>query len=209
MKTRTTCTILAVATLGVLQASPDARAWKPHTHIVATNTALLDAGPDGAICLPGLSDEQIPIGQTPLVRWELHEGAIHYHNLLLMLAPYIRAGAIGPDGVPDPFTGQLVAHVDHRLDGGQGMDADLGECAAEASCDGICGAWAPVGCSCSEFCDGDQCCGDRDLVCGAAHDSCADRCGEAGDQLSCGCTPACAVAGSCCADYQAECGAPW
>lgn len=89
-----------------------ARAWKPRTHALGANTTLVDAA-DAHICLPGLGDEQIPIGETPLVGTYEDGGERRRFNDLTLMGPYVRAGAMGPDAFPDGAFGQLAVHVDH------------------------------------------------------------------------------------------------
>ncbi len=110
----------------LLAAPMPAMGWSPRTHVLTANETLLDAQ-DGHICLPqlGLYDpesglwSQIPIGSTPLYQWvfippsEDGGGRWVVLNELVRFAPYIRAGAVGPDGVPDPIMGQQLTHVDH------------------------------------------------------------------------------------------------
>ncbi len=81
--------------------------------------------------------------------------------MVLDLAPYVRAGSVGPDGYPDFLWGQLAAHVDHRNNppaalfpgGFDRRDADLRACWAElpvlpAPCIAghLCDAGCPVIC---------------------------------------------------------------
>lgn len=89
-----------------------AYAWKPHTHALTANTALVDAM-DGYICLPGLSEEPISLGETELIGWYTDNGAWKPYNDLKDLGPYLRAGTMGPDAFPDAVWGQLATHVDH------------------------------------------------------------------------------------------------
>ncbi|MBI4510621.1 MAG: hypothetical protein HY698_13390 [Deltaproteobacteria bacterium] len=89
-----------------------AYAWKPHTHSLTANLALKDAA-DGKMCLPGLSTNQIPRGQTDLngTFYDPARGWTRFDDLV-SLDRYVRAGALGPDAFPDPIFGQLAIHVD-------------------------------------------------------------------------------------------------
>ena len=110
-RTRTiTAAAVVVAILAIL--APPAQAWKPHTHLISANESLLDAR-DAHICLPGLSSAQIPIGENELVGHRVIDGRLRTYNRLVELGPYVRAGALGPDAIPDAAWGQLAVHVDH------------------------------------------------------------------------------------------------
>ena len=109
--------------------SGPSHAWSPRTHVLTANETILDAQ-DGALCLPQLGRynndselwAQLPIGSTPLYKWvyipptEENGDRWVVLNEWVRMAPYIRAGAVGPDGVPDPIMGQQLTHVDHSQD---------------------------------------------------------------------------------------------
>ena len=121
--TRLLLSFLALLSCSLLLPSP-ASAFKPEMHIQTANMAIYDAL-DGGICLDGLTGPlalgmakppQVMLGNTTLQRFVMSfddTGApsVKYHTWLLQYAPYIRAGAIGPDAYPDPITGQLLVHV--------------------------------------------------------------------------------------------------
>lgn len=111
-KKHTTATTLIAGILAFTFMLPEAKAWKPRTHALTANSALADAA-DSHICLPGLSPEQIPIGETPLVGTYVLDGEKKHFNDLANLGPYVRAGSFGPDAWPDAAFGQLAIHVDH------------------------------------------------------------------------------------------------
>ena len=140
--------MLLAAALSLVAFPSSSWAWKVHSHVLATNAAVLDAM-DGAICLPGLTGNgdadgqqvQVPLGQTRLDGWELtDEGVVRYH-FLDDLAPYLRAGSVGPDGVPDPLTGQRQSHVDWT----RGLDNPLDQAdEATAGLEESLGGYAPL-----------------------------------------------------------------
>ncbi|MFH0900021.1 MAG: hypothetical protein V2A73_05270, partial [Pseudomonadota bacterium] len=103
---------VTIMTFAVVSLSPaQASAWKPHTHVMTANAALVDAA-DGGVCLPGISSEEVPIGDTPLVGIYNRNGAWQRFNDLKNLGMYLRAGSLGPDAYPDVMWGQLATHVD-------------------------------------------------------------------------------------------------
>ena len=119
--------LAALLCVAALAAWPTkAAAFKVKMHLRTANVAMYDAI-DGAICLPGLTGPttpqgqrpaQIPLGNTPLQHfWSEYneQGQIQtsYRTWLLQYAPYVRAGAIGPDGFPDMIMGQLFVHANH------------------------------------------------------------------------------------------------
>jgi hypothetical protein len=101
-----------VPLLLVMLAPATARAWKPHSHALTSNAALQDAQ-DGHMCLPGISNQQIAIGETDLVGSYQSSGRFKRFNDLRDLSPYVRAGSLGPDAYPDAIYGQFANHVDH------------------------------------------------------------------------------------------------
>ena len=121
--TRLLLSLLALLSCALLLPSP-ASAFKPEMHIQTANMAIYDAL-DGGICLDGLTGPlalgmakppQVMLGNTTLQRFVMSfddagTPSVKYHTWLLQYAPYIRAGAIGPDAYPDPITGQLFVHV--------------------------------------------------------------------------------------------------
>ncbi len=129
-KKHTALTSLVASFLAFTFLLPEAKAWKPRTHALTANAALVDAA-DAHICLPGLSSNQIPIGETPLVGTFTQDGEQIKFNDLAHLGPYVRAGALGPDAWPDAVFGQLAIHADHSrfapgdvFFGGQGQCPD-------------------------------------------------------------------------------------
>jgi hypothetical protein len=109
--------------LVVVAWTSSAWAFKTSMHVRTANVAMLDAR-DGAICMPGLTaslvgpDEappQIPLSNTPLVHFwhgfdaQGQERTV-FRNWIIQYAPYVRAGAVGPDGYPDMLSGQLNIH---------------------------------------------------------------------------------------------------
>lgn len=122
---RTKFVLLFVFALSVLSTT-QAYAFKTKMHIRTANMAILDAM-DGGICLPGLTKTQaadgqlppqVPLGNTLLQHFFASLGEdgstkISYRTYLLQYAPYIRAGAIGPDGFPDMISGQLFVHANN------------------------------------------------------------------------------------------------
>lgn len=116
--------LLSVAIASVSARS--AHAFKVKMHIRTANVAMYDAM-DGAICMPGFTGHmaedgkkppQIPLGNTALQHfWSEYneQGQIQtsYRTWLLQYAPYVRAGAVGPDGFPDMLVGQLFVHANH------------------------------------------------------------------------------------------------
>jgi len=114
------------AFLGALLWPHTAHAWKPRTHALTANNALHDAR-NSKVCLPGISAEEIQIGETDLVGSYQHGGAWKRFNDLRTMGRYVRAGALGPDAYPDALWGQLATHVDHskRPPGSGLVDHDL------------------------------------------------------------------------------------
>jgi len=92
MTPRVVLTVLICA-LWTWLLSPDARAWKPETHVYTANV-IADDAKDGKVTIP-------PYGE-----FEVAENA----KQALTQMDYYRGGSIGPDGFPDLWTGQSYIH---------------------------------------------------------------------------------------------------
>jgi hypothetical protein len=85
-------TWLAILVCAALSAVP-AHAWKPRTHVYIANVIRADAL-DGKVWIP-------PFGEFRIS---------NEAQIAVNAADYFRAGAVGPDGFPDLWTGQAFIH---------------------------------------------------------------------------------------------------
>jgi hypothetical protein len=123
MAMRRLCVLLWAVLLVLGGSSQQGWAFKTSMHVRTANVAMLDAR-DGAVCMPGLTQQfaapgelppQIPLASTPLQHfWHGFDAQgnerTEFRSWLIQYAPYVRAGAVGPDGYPDMLTGQLNIH---------------------------------------------------------------------------------------------------
>lgn len=125
---------LRIALAAALLAPLSASAWSAKLHVFSANEVLADVQDDGAVNLGPYG----VIDLDPTLRAALET-----------YPSYFRAGAIGPDGYPDIFVGQVFTHADYSaglvddlLNGGEidcataVMRGWCGSCAAPATAGG-------------------------------------------------------------------------
>lgn len=99
------------AALAALALPGTASAFKPGTHVASSNHVIDQLGPVITLT-PGTNSSDTLVFEVNGQRLEVRVTGRDAYRAILNNQDFYRAGVVGPDGFPDPLTGQLLAHGD-------------------------------------------------------------------------------------------------